>query len=397
MKNRTIQLAALAAAGVLLLAACGEDTNSNNSANNTSSGGDIVVGSVNALSGGATFPEASQAAQAVFDQVNAAGGIKGRKINYTITDDKGDPATAAQSARDVVESKNAVALVGSASLLDCDVNAKYYQQNGILSIQGTGVDQACFSSPAVSPVNVGPFLDTEMTLTYGSETLGLDKICGFLEIAGATGPAYKAAIDNWKKKTGKDLLFLDDSVPYGSPDYTPQVIKAKNAGCKAVYINATEPDGLGMLKAAEAQGFTDVTWLFLTSTYSEQFAQAAGKVGNGVYVPAEFAPYTDPNESANKDWRELMTSKNIPLTSFAQGGYLAAKYFVEVLQGISGDITRASVTQALKDMKPISNPMVGTPYVFGTADKHNSSTGVWPVKLENGAWVKAANNWLLQK
>ncbi|AJT42943.1 ABC transporter substrate-binding protein [Psychromicrobium lacuslunae] len=396
MKTRSIQYAAVAAVGMLLLSACGEDSNSNNSAA-VGSNGNIVVGSVNALSGAATFPEASKAAQAVFDQVNASGGINGKKIDYVVTDDKGDPATAAQSARDVVGSKNAVALVGSASLLDCDVNAKYYQENGILSIQGTGVDQACFSSPAVSPVNVGPFLDTEMTLTYGSETLKLDKICGFLEIAGATGPAYKAAIENWKKKTGKDLVFLDDSVPYGSPDYTPQVIKAKNAGCKAVYINATEPDGLGMLKAAEAQGFNDVTWLFLTSTYTEQFAQAAGKVGNGVYVPAEFAPYTDENEAANKDWRELMTSKNIPLTSFAQGGYLAAKYFVEVLQGISGDITRAAVTKALQEMKPISNPMVGTPYVFGPGSAHNSSTGVWPVKLQDGKWVKAADNWLLQK
>lgn len=396
MISKLTKIGAIAVAGALLMTACGEDTNSTKASAAGASGGDIVVGSVNALSGGATFPEASAASKAVFDAFNASGGINGKKINYVITDDKGDPSTASQSARDIVESKKAVAMVGSASLLDCDVNAKYYQQNKILSLQGTGVDPACFSSPAVSPVNVGPFLDTEMTLTYGSEKLGLTDICGFLEIAGSTGPAYKAAIDNWSKKTGKSLKFLDDSVPLGSPDFTPQVIKAKNSGCKAVFINAIEPDAIGLLKAAEAQGLTDVTWLFLTSTYTSEFAKAAGSAGKGVYVPAEFAPFTDPNEAANKDWRALMEKNNIPLTSFAQGGYLAATYFIEVLKGIKGDITRQSVTDALLAMKPIDNPMVGTPYVFGPGGKHGSNTAAWPVQLKDGAWVKASDTWMRQ-
>lgn len=147
----------------------------------------IVVGSVNALSGPATFPEASAAAKVVFDQVNAEGGIKGRKIDYKILDDKADPATASAAAREVVESGNAVALVGSASLLDCEVNGSYYVQQKIMSVQGTGVDKVCFSNPNISPVNVRPFGDTQMTLTYGSEVLGLKKICGLLEVVGSSG------------------------------------------------------------------------------------------------------------------------------------------------------------------------------------------------------------------
>ncbi len=83
-----------------------------------------MVGSISGLSGNATFPEASQAANAVFDEVNAAGGIQGRDIKYKITDDKGDPATASANARQIVGNDGAVALVGSASLLECQVNAR---------------------------------------------------------------------------------------------------------------------------------------------------------------------------------------------------------------------------------------------------------------------------------
>ncbi|GAB3119784.1 ABC transporter substrate-binding protein [Glaciibacter psychrotolerans] len=390
MKKLIYTATALAAASVLILSGCSGD-----SAGGTADA--IVVGSVNALSGPATFPEASAAAKSVFDRVNKEGGINGRMIEYKVLDDKADPATASAAAREVVESDNAVALVGSASLLDCEVNAAYYEQQGILSIQGTGVDQVCFDSPAVSPVNVGPFLDTQMTLTYGSEVLGLKKICALLEIVGSTGPAYAEAIENWTAATGQKMHYTDDSVPYGGSDYTPYIVKAKQAGCDAVYSNAVEPDAIGQLKAAEAQGWDDVTFLYLTSTYSESFAKAAGATGAGVYVPAEFAPYTNADTEANTDWRALMEANKIPLTSFGQGGYLAATYFVEVLKGITGDITRESVNEALHTMAPIENPMVGTPYVFGTADRHNSSRGGWPITLTSGtgAWELAAKEWII--
>ncbi|MEJ7653418.1 MAG: ABC transporter substrate-binding protein, partial [Chloroflexia bacterium] len=82
---------ALIAVGAFALSSCSA---SGTGTTGSSSKEPIVVGSINALSGPATFSEASQAAKAVFDEVNATGGIQGRQIKYEITDDKGDPATA---------------------------------------------------------------------------------------------------------------------------------------------------------------------------------------------------------------------------------------------------------------------------------------------------------------
>ncbi|WP_410632444.1 ABC transporter substrate-binding protein [Amycolatopsis sp. cmx-4-83] len=360
------------------------------------SSGPIVVGSVNALSGAATFPESSQAAKAVFDAANAASGVNGRRIEYKAIDDKGDPSAAAAAAREVVGGDSAVALVGSSSLIECEINEKYYEQQKILSIPGIGVDPACFSSPNIAPVNVGPFHDMTLTLLYGSEVLKLDDVCALLEIAGNTLPAYQAAIDEWTKITGKKLKYVDSTVPYGGSDYTPYIVKARAAGCKAITVNPVEPDSIGQLKAAQAQGWTDVTWLLLTSVYSENYAKAISNAGAGVYVPAEFYPFTDAAASANQEWRDLMAKNKIPLTSFSQGGYLAAKYFLAVLRGMKGDITRETVTKALREMKPISDPMVGTPYVFGPAQAHHDNTAGWPIKLATGTnkWELSARDWL---
>ncbi|GAA4477945.1 ABC transporter substrate-binding protein [Microbacterium panaciterrae] len=384
MKKRITATAALLAAGVLALAGC-----SGAGSGGSASTDPIVVGSVNTISGPATFPEASQAAKAVFDQFNASGGLNGRKIDYKALDDKGDPATATANARELVGSDNAVAMVGSASLIECDLNKKYYEQEGILSIPGIGVDTGCFNSKNISPANVGPFNDMTLTLMYGSEVLHLQDICVLLEIAGSTRPTYQAAIDKWTKVTGQKPKYIDDTVPYGASDYTPYIVKARQAGCKALAVNPVEPDAIGQVKAANAQGWNDVTWLYLTSVYSENFAQAVDNAGAGVYVPAEFYPFTDDN-AITKDWRDLMAKNKIPLTAFSQGGYLAATHFLTVLKGIKGDVTRDSVTQALKSMKPIDDKMIGTPYTFGV----DNNAG-WPIELKSGThkWEKVADDW----
>ncbi|WP_026421941.1 ABC transporter substrate-binding protein [Actinokineospora inagensis] len=390
--RKIMRCVAVAAAVTLVAAGCANGSDSSSGGGS----GPIVVGSVNALSGAATFPEASAAAKAVFDAANASGGVNGRQIQYKALDDKGDPAAAAAAAREVVGADNAVALVGSSSLIECEINSKYYEQQKILSIQGVGVDPSCFNSPNISPANVGPFHDMTLTLLYGSEVLKLDKICALLEIAGNTLPSYQAAIDEWSKITGKKLAYMDATVPYGGSDYTSYIVKARSAGCKAITVNPVEPDSIGQLKAATAQGWNDVTWLLLTSVYSENYAKAISNAGAGVYVPAEFYPFTDAASAQTKEWRDLMTKNNIPLTSFSQGGYLAAKYFLQVIKGIKGDINRESVTKALHDMQPISDPMVGTSYTFGTGQTHHDNTAGWPIKLMSGTnkWELAATDWL---
>ncbi|QIM18920.1 ABC transporter substrate-binding protein [Leucobacter coleopterorum] len=390
MKKRIVSFAAMAAVAALALSGCaGSDDGGGE-------GAPIKIGSVNTLSGAATFPEASAAAKAVFDRVNAKGGVNGHKIEYNTVDDKGDPASATAAARELVGSDEVVALVGGASLIECEINKDYYKQEGVYSIPGIGVDTGCFDSPNIAPVNIGPFNDMTLTLLNGSENLKLDNICVLLEIAGSTKPAYMAGVDRWTKITGKKPLLIDDTVPYGGSDYTPYIVKAKEAGCKAIAVNAIEPDAIGQVKAAQAQGWDDVTFLFLTSVYSDNFAKALDWTGAGAHIPAEFYPFTEDSD-INADWKSLMEENKIPLTSFSQGGYLAATNFLKVVEGMKGDITRETVAKALKDMEPIDNDMVASPYQFSKVAAQEFEPGAWPVVLKSGtnAWKKSTEDWLM--
>ena len=96
-----------------------------------------------------------------------------------------------------------------------------------------------------------------------------------------------------------------------------------------------------------------------------------------------------------------MTQAKVPLTSFAQGGYLAARYAEQVLSGIKGIETlegaelRQAVGAALLAMEPISNPMVGSPYVFGDAPAHAPNRASKFVELVGGAWKSLTDDFVV--
>lgn len=379
MRSSTKMLAAAVAFG--LAAACGTAA-----AKPTCPGGVIKVGAVSTITGPADFSEVPKATKAEFDQINAKGGIDGCKIEYTIADDKADPQVAAQAARDLIDNKGVVAMVGSASLLDCQVNAQTYQRKNVLSIQGLGVDSACFNSPSISPVNVGPFTLSTAMAYYASETLKDKKVCAMFIILGGTQEAYKKSLADWEKITGKKLHMLDLTVPIQG-DLTPYLIKARDAGCDAVVNNGVEPNVVQWVKTADAQKISGIDWMFLAPAYTVQVAKALADSNQPVYAGTEWEPYTEANSPANKEWIAAMKAADRPLTAFSQGGYLAADVFADVIRSIDGPVTHESVAKALREMKkPVKYPLAGSPWIFGEAKTHTPMRSTKIMKLDHGAW-----------
>ncbi len=354
----------------------------------------IRVGNVSSLTGAGLFPEASVAAKAVFDRVNASGGIGGRPIELIIEDDGGTPEGAATAGRKLVEQDDVVAMVGSASVLECAVNSAFYAEQGVYSIQGTGVDPLCFLSSNISPVNTGPFAGITVSLYYASETLALDRVCNInLFVIPDLAPAFDGAVARWESLTGKSLTFRVKAATL-EDDPTPLMLQARDAGCEAVVIDGVEPHALAVGRAIDAQDLGDIVWIGLTSYYTDAIGSQLGSAGNGLRANSEFEPYGSDSPVLD-DWKALMTSAGVPLTSFAQGGYLAATIFVEALEGIDGEITRGSVAEAMLNLEPYETPLLGTPYTFGPGDAHAPNQASKFVELQDGQWVTAADDWVI--
>ncbi len=357
----------------------------------------VKVGSVNSLTGPVPFPESSAAAAAVFERYNAdPDGVV--TIEYIAEDDAADPAIGAQAARKLVADDNVALMSGAASLVDCDVNGAFYIENGIYAVQGVGVSDACFTSSNFSPVNTGPFVGITVVLYFASEVLGHDSICYFQFDTGGPPDARDAAVARWEAITGKTLTTLDLYAP--GDDFTPFVTKAVDEGCTAVFEGGLDFTAIAFDAAAAAQGATfDI--LHFTSGYTDAVADAVGTPAGRTYANSEFEPFTDVDSPALTDWFEVMNGAGVPLTSFAQGGYLAALATIDILEsagiedGDDAATQRSKAGEAVLNMAPFENDMLGTPYTFGDAPAHGSNQASKFVELVDGAWSTVTDEFIV--
>ncbi|MBK5237524.1 MAG: ABC transporter substrate-binding protein [Actinomycetales bacterium] len=385
--KKVMAVAGIAAASALILAGCSSTPAS--TGGTAATGDPIVVSGISTLS---VFPEAPQAAQAVFDEYNAAGGFNGRPIAYTVYDDKIDPAVTATAAKDALAA-GSVAMVGSSSLLECGVNYKTWQDNDVVSFQGTGVDPFCFATPNIAPANDGPFLDLYATAWNAVKVDGAKKACVLAATADpATKLAYEQTFKDFESATGTKFAYIDDSVGYGV-DYTAAITNLLGHGCDAVVLGGVGPDVTGMISAMTAQGSTLPVYV-QTSCYYPDFATGVASYGGLVSVPAEFAPMDDP---ANADFLALMEAKGVTASSFAQGGYLAAKDFISALERVEGDVTAASVmAAATSQTEADTSGMRGNPWIFGPGESHQANAATFRLDIESGSGVWTnVGPWLL--
>lgn len=375
----------------LLVAGCASDAPG---APETGAAAPIVIGSVSSITGPAPFPEVPGAAQAVFDRVNAEGGINGRQIKFLSEDDGADPAQAAQAARRLIQEDGVVAMVGSASLVECSANASFYAKSDVVSIMGTGVEPACFTAQNIAPVNNGTVPGYASLLYFASEVLGHEKVCPvILNSAGLTDP-YLEVIKRWEKETGSVAPLVDTSVALGD-DPTPAILAVRDAGCDAVVFNANEPVAVAFMNTVKLQGMLDsADWLTLTSAYSESAFEALKAQGTlGMYANSEFLPFMS-DDPALDAWRETLTNAKVPLTSLSIGGYVSAEILVEVLKGIDGDITNESVLAAFRALDKIENPLMGMPFTFGDATSHNPNRASKMVQATENGW-ETIGDWVI--
>jgi branched-chain amino acid transport system substrate-binding protein len=345
----------------------------------------IKLGGIFTLTPQAFGNDTQKMVQTVFNQVNAAGGIGGRQIQYLSGDDAGNPSKAAELAREFAGQDGVVAMVGSASFVDCGTNNGYYQQQGVLSIQAIGADPYCFTTPSITPVNLGPYTSITADLYYASQFLHDTRICTFISATPGSHDSVVRAIQRWTTLTGQRLLIADISLPLTQTDFTPELLRAKSAGCDAVFYNGADVVALSILKVAHNQGMENVDFLFDAPAYTAQLAQSAAGLGVKAYLASEFEPFTA-NSSANAGWRAAAERGHVPETSFSQGGYVAAQWMLSVLRSIKGPITREAVTDALLGGTPFHTPMVGSPLVFGRAKAHAPNQAIKMVSLKNGTW-----------
>lgn len=347
----------------------------------------IKIGSIVGETGPDDFSSPADTAAAYFDCVNANGGINGRPIEYLVEDDQWNPEVAAQAATKLVDDEGVVTMVANASFVEATVNARLYEDRGILVVPSACATSECFEAKNMSSTNGGPAPSNVSAAQWAMRNLDSKHIaCIGLNIPSNGGWSCDLVRDGVEQMGGQGSSVLID--PAGA-DFTSVVLEALATGADTFLLNQPAGIAIGLLKAAEEQDLAStIKFISPTPLYDASVPEAVGPYWNDrLWINIELRPLDEAGKD-NDRWKATMEKygQGHPIDTFSQAGFLAANIVVDTLMDMDPDsINRESVGEALRGIKAYQSDMTCSPWYFGPGDRHISQhTGMMVVVKDGG-------------
>lgn len=237
MVRRRFLVASMAACGALLIAACG------NSSNNSASG-PIMVGITGPFTGPYADPGTAirNAGELAIADINAAGGVNGRKLQAVSEDDACDAQQGTQAAEKLLTEK-IIAIVGGycsgASIPESDI----LHRSGDL--------------PFITAASSNPKFTDQ----------GYDNVFRMVSRDDAEAPADVSFMHDWLKAS--KIAILHDNTTYAKGVADSAKSSAAAAGMTVTYFDAITPGEKDYTAALVRIGSTHPDVLFYTGYYPE--------------------------------------------------------------------------------------------------------------------------------
>lgn len=298
MKLRACSIAIVAALS-LTVAACGS---SNKSSSGGSGGGTIKIGASVPLSGPlAGFGSfVKWGYQHAVDQANAAGGItvdgKKKKVQLILLDDKTDPNTVSNNTTRLITRDKVDAMLGSCTPALVNAGALVADRQKVPLVTGCDPLGAFTSVKKWTYAWDLFFLEPELSaLPFETlKTLGLDgktnKKFAILHDNGPDGQIVGGKLGPQISAKFGFKTVLNESFPTDATQFGSLVQKAKSSGADVVFVDAVTPQAIAIRKQMAAANFKPKVLIMEKGGEPVQFAQALGKLSDGILVGGYWDP-----------------------------------------------------------------------------------------------------------
>jgi branched-chain amino acid transport system substrate-binding protein len=338
--------------------------------------GPIKIGEINSFSGiGAPFtgPYRSAVEMAV-EEVNAKGGVLGRKVEVVFRDDKGQPAEAVKHAQELVASEK-VALVSGTFLSNVGLAVSdWARQNKTLFVAAEPLTEALtWSKGHDYVVRVRP--NTYQQGRMLAEKAGKMKYAKWATI----GPNYEYGKRAWEtfrdrlKELKPDVQVVGEQWPaLGKIDASAEVgaILAKNP--EALYVSLFGSDWLAFVREAQKRGLFQKTFVVgILLGEPEYIDPLKLEAPEGMLVTGY--PWYDLQQPAHKEFVARFTKKtdkNPVLGSLV--GYITYLSIFEAIKK-AGSTDTEKLVAAFRDLK-VETPI--GPITYRAVDGQ-STLGAW--------------------
>ena len=310
----------------------------------------ILLGEVGSLTGSeATFGISTRnAIELAINEVNAAGGVKGRKIEVRVYDNQSKPEEAAQAANRLINQDNVLLILGEVASSNSMAMAEKAQPAKVPMISNAS------TNPKVTEIGdyifrvcfIDPFQGYVMA-KFAHDNLKLNKVAVLRDLGSAYSQGLADVFERKYTEMGGKIV-AGETYTKGSTDFRSQLTAIKRASPDAIYIPGYYND-IGLIaRQARELGIT-ATLMGGDGWDSEKLFELGGSAVEGSYFSNHYSP-DDPNPRVQKFIASYKAAYGSVPDSLAALGYDAAMVAVDAIKR-APSFDRAAIRDAIAQTK----------------------------------------------
>ncbi len=331
------------------------------------------------------------------EQVNAAGGVNGRKLRLVTEDDGYDPKKAVLATQKLIEKDKIFAMVspmGSATTL---APLPIVQEAGILHLFPITAAEFTYKMEPGKPLERLKF--NIFVPYYDQMRNGLKHLISAKRPSNACiiyqddemgknfTDAYKDQLTAMNVKLGTMVSFKR-----GATDFASQVAKLKSDGCDLVVLGSVVRESIGIVTTAKKSGY-EPTYLCGSPTYVPEFPELGKDYTEGVWGVGSI-DMLDPATATGKV-KEFMDAYQkmfgVPANLQVTAGYNGLMAFAYYAGLVGKDLTTDKLLETMESGKEFHD-IFGQPAIKFSKDNHLGIAASLIAQVKGGKWQTLARN-----
>ena len=324
--------------------------------------------------------------ESCINTVNAQGGVKGRKLMYTVEDNAYNPQRTVAAARKLISRDEVFCIASPFGTAQTAAAFEYVINEAKVPIVNPWGGAADWYTPPKEGLYGGQPLPEACSRVLG-RWAAKDGHKNIVVIYGALASFEIMAnhVILGAKPVRSDVVVTNYPVKFGSMDYGPIALDLANKKPDALVLLLVEQEVVALVRELGLQGFKPALYGW-TSIVSNSVVALAGPGLDGIKATSFVAP-TVSNSPAIQEYRSALAKyapdekPDFPSLT----GYGLMKTFIEALRRIDGPPTRAALIQSLNTMRNYDSGIL--PLISYSPERHLGNTYFHRTQLVAGQWT----------
>jgi branched-chain amino acid transport system substrate-binding protein len=355
---------------------------------------EILIGSNNDLSGpfAAFGAPATKAAQLVFDEVNAAGGIHGRKIRFVVEDHAYQMPKAIQGMNKLINGDKVFAMLLS---LGTPMNIAAFKLQDAKNVPNVSpLSAARQMAEPFSPLHYSGtatyYEQIRVGVTYLAEQKGAKNVCA-MYLPTDFGKDIKEGAESIAADTDGLTFVSETTHKPDDADFVGSLQKLSADGCDIVALALGVRQAITVSGTAKKLGLTDMSFLNSSAGFHTVMAKVPGGVTEGMYAAAGWADLLSRMDKTEvqkffKRYTEA-TGEELP-GSGALLGHSAADTLVRALEAAGPELDAKSFQAGMESLN-YEDVVSGNTVTYSATDHQGADEVVISV-IKDGNWMEIA-------